>query len=64
MRLSRWKYDRSIKAGQTIGLETSRTGLETDWKKKRALWLQPQSPAETFRMEMPRKKQFYLKAFP
>ena len=35
MRLSRWKYDRSIKAGQTIGLETSRTGLETDWKKKK-----------------------------
>ena len=35
MRLSRWKHDRSIKAGQTIGLETSRTGLETDWKKKK-----------------------------
>ena len=48
MRLSRWKHDRSIKAGQTIGLETSR-------KKKRALWLQPQSPAETFRMEMPQE---------
>ncbi len=49
------KLDRSIKAEQAIGLETSCTGLETNWKKKkRTLWRQPQSPAETFRIEMPK----------
>lgn len=41
------KLDRSIKAEQAIG-----SVIRTD-KKKRTLWLQPQSPAETFRLEMP-----------
>ena len=29
------KLDRSIKAEQAIGLETSCTGLETNWKKEK-----------------------------
>lgn len=51
------KLDRSIKAEQAIG-----SVIRTD-KKKRTLWLQPQSPAETFRLEMPQKQQIYHKAF-
>lgn len=31
------KLDRSIKAEQAIGLETSCTGLETNWKKRKGL---------------------------
>ncbi len=57
------KLDRSIKAEQAIGLETSCTGLETNWKKEKDFVAATTKPCGNIPYRNAQNNKFILRHF-